>query len=158
MEDPFIAVLSDTHGMLRQEVLTDQLAGASLIIHAGDVGGVEILRRLKMIAPVKAVHGNVDSGLEDLPSKDMFQFEGKTFYLIHAIDQLDISPQSAGVDYLIYGHSHRPKLERKGDLVYLNPGSCGPKRMKLPVTMARIWLDDEEWEEEIIYLDKLYDL
>jgi putative phosphoesterase len=130
-------VISDTHGLLRPEALT-ALAEAEHILHAGDVGDVAILDALRAIAPVTAIRGNIDTtgACAELPATEMVELDGRVFYLVHAIEDLDISPSAAGVDVVVYGHSHKPSVERRKDVLYLNPGSAGPRRFQLPVTLA----------------------
>jgi putative phosphoesterase len=132
-----IGVISDTHGLLRPEALT-ALTEAEHILHAGDVGDVAILDALRAIAPVTAIRGNIDTtgACAELPATEMVELDGRVFYLVHAIEDLDISPSAAGVDVVVYGHSHKPSVERRKDVLYLNPGSAGPRRFQLPVTLA----------------------
>jgi hypothetical protein len=134
-----IGVISDTHGLLRPEALT-ALAGVEHILHAGDVGDIGILAALREIAPVTAIRGNIDTegACAKLPATEMVEVGGKTFYLVHAIGDLDISPKAAGVDVVVYGHSHKAVVERRGEVLYLNPGSAGPRRFQLPVTLALV--------------------
>lgn len=137
-----IGVLSDTHGMLRTTVYT-ALQGVDLIVHAGDVGSLEVLKVLEEIAPVYAVRGNMDGGKLGvrLSPAEVVDIDGILFYVLHDIGHLDLDPVSAGFSAVIYGHSHRPALDNKGGVIYLNPGSAGPKRFKLPVTMALMKLN-----------------
>jgi len=132
-----IGVISDTHGLLRPEAVK-ALAGVELIIHAGDVGGPEILEALGQIAPVHAVRGNIDRGEfgSTLPLTRVVQVGGLQLYILHELFTLDLDPRAAGFAAVIYGHSHRPHLERKDGVLYLNPGSAGPRRFTLPVTLA----------------------
>jgi putative phosphoesterase len=134
-----IGVISDTHGLLRPEALT-ALAGVEHILHAGDVGDIGILTALGAIAPVTAIRGNIDSegACAELPPTEMVLLGGRTFYLVHAIGDLDISPKAAGVDVVVYGHSHKASVEMRGEVLYLNPGSAGPRRFQLPVTLALV--------------------
>lgn len=114
--------------------------GAALIIHAGDVGMAEVLERLGALAPVVAVRGNVDHGAwaAALPATRLLEFAGRRLYLLHDIKDLDIDPHEADVAMVISGHSHQPLLRERDGVTYLNPGSCGPRRFRLPVSMARI--------------------
>lgn len=137
-----IGVISDTHGLLREEAF-DALRGSELIIHAGDVGGEDILTRLSAIAPVYAVRGNTDGGAfgATLPRTEMIDIgsDGDCLaYAIHDISELDIDPRAAGVSVVIYGHSHRPLIEEKDGVVFFNPGAAGHRRFSLPVTVGRI--------------------
>ncbi len=132
-----IAVLSDTHGLLRPEVVAACL-GVDHILHAGDVGNPDILKRLAEIAPVTAIRGNIDTHgpCAALLPTEMVELGGVYFYLIHSLADLDIDPASAGVQVVVSGHSHQPKEERRNGVLYLNPGSVGPRRFRLPVAMA----------------------
>ena len=134
-----IGVISDTHGLLRPEALAP-LAGVEHILHAGDVGDVAILDALREIAPVTAIRGNVDSWGEcaELPATDVVELAGKLFYLVHSVGELDIDPVAAGVAVVVSGHSHRAGIEMKKSVMYLNPGSAGPRRFSLPVTVALV--------------------
>jgi uncharacterized protein len=138
-----IGVISDTHGLLRPEALT-ALAGVEHILHAGDVGDIAVLGALRAIAPVTAIRGNIDTegACAELPATEMVELGGRTFYLVHAIEDLDISPTAAGVDVVVFGHSHRPAVERRGEVLYLNPGSAGPRRFQLLVTLALVTVAD----------------
>ena len=145
-----IGVISDTHGLLRPEVHRI-FSGVDLIIHAGDIGGEDILESLEKIGKVEAIKGNVDKDFDsyDLPVTQMFEFENKWFYLIHNLNDLDLDPKAAGIDVVVSGHSHKPKIFYKDEVLYLNPGSAGRRRFKLPVTAAIIIID-EKVEAEII--------
>jgi uncharacterized protein len=134
-----IGVISDTHGLLRPEALV-ALAEAEHILHAGDVGKPEILDELRKIAPVTAIRGNVDvSGpCAELPATDVVELAGRLFYLVHSVRDLDINPKVAGVAVVVSGHSHKPSVETKQGVMYLNPGSAGPRRFQLPVTVALV--------------------
>ena len=132
-----IGVIADTHGLLRPEALK-ALRGVELIIHAGDVGGPEILEALRALAPVYAVRGNTDRGDfgRSLPQTQVVQVGGLQLYVLHELFCLDLDPAAAGLAAVIFGHSHRPHIERKDGVLYLNPGSAGPRRFTLPVTLA----------------------
>ncbi len=134
-----IGVISDTHGLLRPEALA-ALAGVEHILHAGDVGNPAILEMLAEIAPITAIRGNVDTTGECalLPATEAVMLGGHLFYLVHSIDDLDISPKAAGVSAVVYGHSHHAKIEHRGSALYLNPGSAGPRRFQLAVTLALV--------------------
>jgi len=148
-----IRVISDTHGLLRPEAL-DAMRGADLILHAGDVDDLAILDSLRAIAPVHVVRGNVDRGpwAESIPYTEVVEIDGALIYMIHIRDQLDLDPKAAGFAAVIYGHSHQPEIERIDDVLYLNPGSAGPRRFKLPVSCARLWIEDGRADAEIIEL------
>jgi uncharacterized protein len=150
----FVGVISDTHGLVRPEAL-EALKGSGLIIHAGDIGGPEVIETLSRVAPVVAVRGNNDRGewAEALPVYEATQL-GETFiYVLHDLKELDISPAAAGFRVVVSGHSHRPLAEERRGVLYLNPGSAGPRRFKLPVTVARLELDGADVNAEIIHLD-----
>ncbi|HEX2918720.1 MAG TPA: metallophosphoesterase family protein [Edaphobacter sp.] len=148
-----IGVISDTHGLLRPEALS-ALSGSEHILHAGDVGDIRILDRLRQIAPVTAIRGNVDLHGEcaQLPSTDAVELGGRLFYLVHSIHDLDIDPVAAQVDVIISGHSHKPALDQKKGVVYLNPGSAGPRRFNLPVSVALVTVDESRLEPRMVEL------
>ena len=134
-----IGVISDTHGLLRPEALA-ALAGVQHILHAGDVGDIRILETLREIAPVTAIRGNVDvaGACAELPATDLVELGAQLFYLVHSVHDLDIKPEAAGVAVVVSGHSHRPGIETRGGVMYLNPGSAGPRRFQLPVSVALV--------------------
>lgn len=137
---PFtLGVISDTHGLLRPEALA-ALAPAQHILHAGDIGNIEILETLRSISPVTAIRGNTDTHgpCAELPPTELVDVAGKLFYLVHSIHDLDISPAAAGIAAVISGHSHKPTIEARNNVLYLNPGSAGPRRFQLPVTVALV--------------------
>lgn len=137
-----IGVLSDTHGLLRPEAI-DALAGATHILHAGDVGDITILDTLRKIAPVTAIRGNVDTSgpTAQLPATEAIELDGKLIYMLHSLAELDLKVEAAGISVVISGHSHKPSIDYRKNVLYLNPGSCGPRRFKLPVTIAHLYLD-----------------
>jgi putative phosphoesterase len=145
-----IGVISDTHGLLRPEAL-QALAGSSLIIHAGDIGDPEILDVLRTIAPVVAVRGNIDKA-SALPEFERIEQDGASIYVLHDVNQLDFDPAAAGIQAVISGHSHKPSIRTDGGVLYLNPGSAGPRRFKLPITVARLHVSDKRLEAERIDL------
>ncbi len=151
----WIGVISDTHGLLRPEA-SAALAGSEIILHAGDVGSPEILAQLRAIAPVFAVRGNVDHapGCRDLPQTEVVEFGGKYFYLIHILEMLDLDPAAAGFAAVIYGHSHQPSVKWRNGVLYLNPGSAGPRRFHHPVTLAKIFPENGEMRVDIMELVK----
>jgi len=148
-----IGVISDTHGLLRDEA-RNRLQGCDLIVHAGDVGNLSVLEELKKIAEVVAVRGNVDNGLwaGDLPLTEHVTVEDRQIYVVHNLDTLDLDPVAAGLHVVIYGHSHKPAVDWKDGVLYLNPGSVGPKRFRLPVGMAFLHIDSKEIVPEIVSL------
>ncbi len=139
-----IGVLSDTHGLLRPEVLP-ALEDVEQILHLGDVGDVSILKKLEKIAPVHAVRGNIDrSGpCSRLPETDVLLFEGHYIHLLHDLGTLHLDPAAAKFSAVLYGHSHRPSIAHKKGVLYFNPGSCGPRRFDLPVTIGMLHLSIE---------------
>lgn len=150
----WIGVISDTHGLLRPEAVR-ALAGVEAILHAGDVGDVAILDALGKIAPVTAIRGNIDQTgpCASLPETEWVELGGAVFYLIHDLKELDLDPV-AGISVVVSGHSHQAKVERRKGVLYLNPGSAGPRRFRLPVTLARVTVEDGRVKAEIVELDR----
>jgi len=148
-----LGVISDTHGLLRPEV-PDALAGVDHILHAGDVGRPEILDELSRIAPVTAVRGNTDHGpwAAALPPVEVVVFGAATICLLHDLDALDLAPAAAGFHAVVSGHSHKPKIRENGGVLYLNPGSAGPRRFDYPVTLARLDLTETRLAPRIVHL------
>jgi len=148
-----IGVISDTHGMLRLEA-EGALQGVDLIVHAGDVGKAEILTRLKRIAPVFAVRGNVDTQdwARELPVTSVVEAGGANLYVLHNLSELDLNPKAAGFQAVISGHTDKAETRVKGGVLYLNPGSAGPRRFQLPVTLALVDVDANPWSVEIVPL------
>jgi putative phosphoesterase len=148
-----IGILSDTHGLLRPQAL-EALRGSHHILHAGDVGSIDILDSLRHIAPVTAIRGNIDTSgpCASLPETEMLTLDGVTFYLVHSRDWLDLSPSAAGINVVVSGHSHKPSLETQREVLYLNPGSAGPRRFKLPVSIAQVEITNGKPEAKIIEL------
>ena len=148
-----IGVISDTHGLLRPEALV-AVAEAEHILHAGDVGNIEILGELGKIAPVTAIRGNVDAYGEcaELPATEMVELGGRFFYMVHSIYGLDINPRAAGVDVVVSGHSHKPSIKEKDGLMYLNPGSAGPRRFSLPISVALVTVGEGGVKARIVEL------
>jgi uncharacterized protein len=148
-----IGVISDTHGLLRPEA-ERALRGSHLILHAGDVGNPQILERLKTLAPVFAVRGNVDTELwaRELPETTVVQIEKASFYMLHNLRALDLRPEAAGFHAVISGHTHQAEYWERDGVLYLNPGSAGPKRFQLPVTLALVEVAETPWKVEIIRL------
>ncbi len=132
-----VAVLSDTHGLLRPEVVA-AVRGCDHILHAGDVGDPAILTALRALAPTTAIRGNIDrSGpCAGLPATEAVELAGCLFYLVHSVAELDLNPEAAGIACVVSGHSHKPSLEHRRGVLYLNPGSVGARRFKLPISMA----------------------
>ena len=150
-----IGVISDTHSLLRPEAIA-ALRGSHRILHAGDIGDPGILDSLRELAPVTVVRGNVDRGpwAAALPETELVEIEGLSIYLIHDLGQLDLKPEAAGIRVVIYGHSHQPKIEEKNGALFFNPGSAGPRRFHLPVSLGRIEIEKEKLKGEIITLTK----
>lgn len=136
-----LGVISDTHGLLRPEA-EQRLAGVDHIIHAGDIGRAEIIERLRAIAPVTAIRGNVDKGpwTKLFRDTETVRLGGQAIYVLHDIHDLPFDPASRGIDIVISGHSHKPLIERRDGVLYLNPGSAGPRRFNLPITLATLEL------------------
>jgi uncharacterized protein len=154
MRKLLLGVISDTHGLLRPQAVA-ALRGSDLIIHAGDVGDAAIIAELRVAAPVFAVRGNIDTEpwAKRLPASDVVEVGQLLFYVLHNIADLDLDPPTAGFAAVVYGHSHRPAIERRDGVLYLNPGSAGPRRFKLPVTVARVTISGSEMWPEIVELD-----
>lgn len=150
-----IGVISDTHGLLRAEACA-ALRDSDLIIHAGDIGKPGILEGLREIAPVVAVRGNNDKGdwASGLREHEVVEVAGVFLYVLHDLAELDLDPAAVEFKVVIAGHSHRPKIERRGGVIYLNPGSAGPRRFKLPVALARLRVAAHEVEAEILELSE----
>lgn len=152
--DPeIIGLISDTHGLLRPQALR-ALEGSDLIIHAGDVGDPEILEKLKSLAPVFAVRGNVDTEAwaEALPETEVVETGSATIYVLHNVHALDLDPAAAGFHIVVSGHSHKPGQTARDGVLYVNPGSAGPRRFDLPVTLAHLSLDQRPWKVEFVQL------
>jgi len=150
-----VGVISDTHGLMRPEALA-ALAGSDHILHAGDIGTPAILEALHAIAPVTAVRGNNDRGpwAEAIAEREMLELGGAWFYVLHDIAELDIDPQAAGVHVVVAGHSHKPLREERDGVIYLNPGSAGPRRFKLPVAVARVVVEGSRVEASLTMLQE----
>ena len=134
-----LGLISDTHNLLRPEAAA-ALKGVDEILHAGDIGDESILESLNQIAPTTAIRGNVDTDewSKKLPETEMIELAGATLYLIHDLSKLDLKPEAAGIAAVIYGHSHQPKIEEKNGVLYINPGSAGPRRFNLPITIGKL--------------------
>ncbi len=148
-----IGVISDTHGLMRPEALA-ALAPARHILHAGDIGNIEILDALRQIAPVTAIRGNIDTDgpCARFPATELVELSGRLFYLVHSLADLDISPTAVGVAAVISGHSHKPGQETRKGVLYLNPGSAGPRRFNLPVTVALITITGDAIEARVVHI------
>jgi len=150
-----IGIISDTHGLMRPEALK-ALAGADLILHAGDIGGPGVLDALRNIAPVIAVRGNNDrdeAWAKAFAETEAVKIGGVGLYLLHALQELALDPSASGFDIVVSGHSHRPSSARQGDgVLYLNPGSAGPRRFKLPVSVALLTVRGKRCRARIVEL------
>jgi putative phosphoesterase len=149
-----IGVISDTHGLLRPEALT-ALEGSEHILHAGDVGDVTILDRLRGIAPVTAIRGNIDlsGACAQLPATELVALAGRSIYMLHDRQALDLDPVTAGIAVVVSGHSHHPAIQWHKGILYFNPGSAGPRRFSLPVTVGFLTLSDRGIEPRVVELE-----
>jgi putative phosphoesterase len=148
-----IGVISDTHGLLRPEAV-EALRGSDYIIHAGDIGDPNILSKLAQLAPVTAVRGNVDreKWARKIPETNVLEIGGVFMYVLHDLQSLDLKPEAAGFSAVISGHSHVPRKEIRNGVLYFNPGSAGPRRFKLPVSVGRLVLQDGKIAAELLQL------
>jgi putative phosphoesterase len=148
-----IGVISDTHGLLRPEALT-ALHGVEHILHAGDVGDPAILDALRAIAPVTAIRGNIDvhGPCSFLPETEAVTLKGHSFYMLHDRQSLDLDPVAAGFAAVISGHSHRPLIEWRKGVLYLNPGSAGPRRFTLPISLALLTIGEDGLQPQLMTL------
>jgi uncharacterized protein len=149
-----IGVISDTHGLLRPEALK-ALRGAEHILHAGDVGDPAILDVLRAMAPVTAIRGNIDEDgpCNRLPPTELAELDGRIIYMLHDVKKLDLNPEAAGIAAVVFGHSHKPLVEWRRGVLFLNPGSAGPRRFELPVTLAWLKIEANEVDARIVPLD-----
>jgi putative phosphoesterase len=138
-----IGIISDTHGLLRPEAV-ELLRGCEHIVHAGDIGGPEIVPALEQIAPVTAIRGNVDKAAwaRTFPATETVELSGVHIYVIHDLHALDLDPRAAGFAAVISGHSHQPKQEVKNGVLYFNPGSAGPRRFNLPISVGKLEIEN----------------
>src|SRR4051794_28569806 len=138
-----IGIISDTHGLLRPEAIR-HLAGTDHIIHTGDIGAPEVIEGLRRIAPTSAIRGNIDTGewAMDYRDTELLVLGGRAVYVLHNLKEIKLDPAASGIDVIISGHSHRPKIETSNGVLYLNPGSAGPRRFKLPIALAIVALTD----------------
>jgi putative phosphoesterase len=153
MKEIVVGVISDTHGLIRPEAI-HALRGCDLLIHAGDIGDPEVLERLRALAPLTVVRGNIDNEAwaTRIPPTEVVEVDGRHLYVLHDLSQLDLDPVAAGFEAIVSGHSHRPSTERRDGVLYLNPGSAGPRRFKLPVTVALVKVTRDELRPEIVEL------
>jgi uncharacterized protein len=148
-----VGVISDTHGLIRPEAVA-ALRGADLIIHAGDVGAPEVIDELRNLAPTFVIRGNIDKAhwAGALPTTADVEVGGLVFHVLHDISELDLDPAAVGYAAVVYGHSHQPSIEMREGVLFLNPGSAGPRRFKLPVSIARVSVSGQRLRPEIVEL------
>jgi uncharacterized protein len=149
-----VGVISDTHGLLRPEAVV-MLRGSEHIIHAGDIGAPEIIPALEKLAPVTAIRGNIDhqAWCRRFPETEVVELAGVHIYIIHDLNAIDLNPKAAGFAAVISGHSHKPHQDVKDGVLYFNPGSAGPRRFKLPITVGRMEISGGELTATILSLE-----
>jgi uncharacterized protein len=138
-----IGLISDTHGLLRPQA-AQALAGVSHIVHAGDIGNADVIAQLERIAPLSIIRGNNDTGTwaASIPETLQVQFDGITLYVVHDVNDLDFDPKARGIDVVVSGHSHKPVVDKRDGVLFINPGSAGPRRFKLPVSVGYLDIAD----------------
>ncbi|HEX2200471.1 MAG TPA: metallophosphoesterase family protein [Gammaproteobacteria bacterium] len=153
MSEVLVGIISDTHGLVRLEAVR-ALKGSELLIHAGDIGNPQVIEQLHEIAPTFVVRGNNDRGAwaADLPVTQVVEVGELLFYVLHEISQLDVDPAIAGFAAVVSGHSHQPSIQFRDGVLYLNPGSAGPRRFSLPVAVARVHVSGRQMRPEIVKL------
>jgi putative phosphoesterase len=155
MLDPLhrVGLISDTHGLIRPAAL-DALRDSELIIHCGDIGNAAVLEALRSLSPVRAIRGNNDKGVwaHSLPTHDVVEVGDHAIYALHDLAELDLDPGAAGFTAVVFGHSHKPAIETRGKTLFVNPGSAGPRRFTLPVTVAMLALRSGRCEAKIVEL------
>jgi uncharacterized protein len=153
MSEVLVGIISDTHGLVRPEAVR-ALKGSELLIHAGDIGNPQVIEQLHEIAPTFVVRGNNDRGAwaAGLPVTQMVEVGELLFYVLHEISQLDVDPAVAGFAAVVSGHSHQPSIQFRDGVLYLNPGSAGPRRFSLPVAVARVHVSGRQMRPEIVEL------
>ncbi len=149
-----VGLISDTHGLLRPEAVS-RLRGSDILIHAGDIGNAEVIQELMHLAPTFAVRGNIDKGdwANELPLTEVVEVGQLFFYVLHEVSLLDLDPKAAGFAAVVSGHSHQPSIEFRSGVLFINPGSAGPRRFTLPVAVARITVSGAELRPEILELE-----
>jgi len=149
-----VGLLSDTHGLLRPEAVKF-LRGSDFIVHAGDIGDPAVLETLRALAPVTAVRGNNnrDSWARGIAETEVLQVGEVFIHVLHYLAQLDVDPAAAGFQVVVSGHSHQPRIEERGGVLYVNPGSCGPRRFKLPVAVAELSVSGKSVKAKLVELD-----
>jgi uncharacterized protein len=150
---PRVGLISDTHGLLRPEAVAF-LRGSDFIVHAGDIGAASILKELSALAPVTAVRGNNDKGTwaKAIADTQVLEIEDVSIYVLHSIAELKLDPATAGYQVVVCGHSHRPSLERRDGVLYVNPGSSGPRRFKLPIAAAELKVEGSSVTARLVEL------
>jgi uncharacterized protein len=153
MSRTIIGVISDTHGLLRPAAIA-ALRGVEHIIHAGDVGSPEILEELSSLAPLAVIRGNIDKGAwaHALPESEVLEIGGISIYVLHDLAKLDLNPKAAGFHVIVSGHSHIPKHEMRDGVLYFNPGSAGPRRFRLPISLGRLIVEEGTVRPELLQL------
>lgn len=136
-----IGIISDTHGLLREEVV-EQLKDCDLIVHCGDIGKLEVIDKLNDLSKVVFIRGNIDKNIQIAPKDKIIEIMDKRIYLIHNIDEINVDLEKENIDIVMYGHSHKASIYEKDDRLYINPGSVGPRRFKLPISMAKLTILD----------------
>lgn len=149
-----VGLISDTHDLLRPEAVR-ALRGSDCIVHAGDICGTQVLEQLRRIAPLTAVRGNNDHGAwaDALPHAEVLRIEDVAILAVHDLATLAADPGAAGVQVVVSGHSHRPLVERRDGILYVNPGSAGPRRFRLPVSIGRLTIRAGQVDAQLITLD-----
>lgn len=149
-----IGLISDTHGLLRPEAL-HALQGCERIIHAGDIGKAEVLEGLRALAPLDVIRGNIDSAdwAQALPERLDLRIDGLRLHVLHDLKELDQDPKESGIDVVIAGHSHQPRIEHRDGVHYINPGSAGPRRFRLPISLALLHVENGSVRAELVRLD-----
>ncbi|MEM1260880.1 MAG: metallophosphoesterase family protein [Pseudomonadota bacterium] len=147
-----IGVISDTHSLLRPWAV-EQLTGCDAIIHAGDIGSPQIVDELRAIAPLTVIRGNIDKWARELPDIEAVELGGVYFYVLHDLQTLDLDPAAAGFDVIVSGHSHKPRIDHREGVLFLNPGSAGPRRFSLPIALAIVTIDGNNANADIIEFD-----
>lgn len=147
-----IGIISDTHGLLREEVV-EQLKDCNLIVHCGDIGKLEVIDKLNKLCKVEFIRGNIDKNIEIAPKNRIIEVMNNRIYVIHNIAEMDVNLEKENIDIVMFGHSHKANIYEKDDVLYINPGSVGPKRFKLPVSMAKLTILDYDNSVDIKNLE-----
>lgn len=149
-----IGIVSDSHSLVRSEVI-EALGGCDHILHAGDIGSQAVIDELSRVSSVTAINGNIDKGElgARYPSEEVIEIDNIYIYMLHNIHDLDLDPVAAGFQVVVSGHSHKPSIENKEGVLYINPGSIGPRRFKLPIALAILVVENEELCAEVLEID-----